>query len=74
MQWKNDPLALTKVKISRFYKFNAKKSSQTSHGDMKNCVIDIQLDNWSAASVIGYRAASYIRTEFTDGKWYALLP
>ena len=74
MQWKNDLLALTKVKISRFYKFNEKKSSQAGHGDMKKWVIDIQIHNLSAASVIGYGAASYIRTEFIDGKWYALLP
>ena len=65
-QWKNDLLALTKVKIPRCYKSKEKKPSQTSHGDTRKCVKEIQLHNFSDASEIGYGAASYIPTEFTD--------
>ena len=67
-QWKSDLQALAKVKIPRCYKSNIAKSSQTSHSDTKKCVKEIQLHNFSDASEIGYGAASYIRTEFTDGQ------
>ena len=66
-QWKSDLSALAKVNIPRCYKSNIAKSSQTSHSDTRKCIKEIQLHNFSDASEIGYRAASYIRTEFTDG-------
>ena len=67
-QWKSDLSALAKVKIPRSYKSNIAKSSQTSHNDTRKCAKEIQLHNFSDASEIGYGAASYIRTEFTDGQ------
>ena len=73
-QWKNDLSALTKVKIPCCYKSREKKPSQTSHGDTRKCVKEIQLHNFSDTSEMGYGAASYIRTEFTNkGVMYALV-
>ena len=67
-QWKSDLSALAKIKIPHCYKSNIAKSSQTSQSDTKKCVKEIQLHNFSDASEIGYGAASYIQTEFTNGQ------
>ncbi len=68
IRWKKGLSSLSKVKIPRCYKTDVVANDKVEDCEMAKCVKEVQLHNFSDASEIGYGSASYIRTEFIDGR------
>ena len=67
-RWKNELSALSKIKIPRCYKTTVATTNKVKDCGMTKCVKEVQLHNFSDASEIGYGSASYLRTEYIDGR------